>query len=325
MLSLEVMRITRANVSKRITHSTSAIALLALAVVALADRPARACSYAPPAPKMRTLPADGARGVPTNTHLVVDLLAARLYEVPAHEDWLELRDATGNLVPTTRADGFAWDAERVPTAPLAPQTTYTLQLRSGTTTISSSFTTGSGPSTATPAMPLGRMEHYLLPSQETSCDPLPSGTCVAVPEDAVVELTFVDTFGQEQGSGWSTEGERIPYLQRGPFFVNLSGIDQGTNFLCARLRTRALDGTVSEPVELCGADAPTFALTSRAVTCTPQGLRVDGALPVTSGRLIPTAHAGDGCAVAGGPARSAPWLALGLAAALLFVGRRRAR
>jgi MYXO-CTERM domain-containing protein len=305
-------------------RSPAAIALLFMSAVTLANRPARACSRVV-TPVLRALPADGARDVPTNTHIVVDLAAAQIVAV-AVDDWVELRDPAGNLVPTTRADGYVWDGERVPVAPLAPATTYTLHARSGTTDLSSSFTTGSGPSTAVPAKAVAAMEHYALPGSGDSCAPQQSGTCVAVPEDAVVELTFVDTFGTEVGSGWSADGERPkPYLQRGPFFVNLSGRDQGTNFVCARLRTRALDGTVSEPVELCGADARTFAVTSPALTCTPQGLKVDGALAATSARVVPTASLDDGCAVAGGPARSSPWLALGLAAALLLVVRRRAR
>jgi hypothetical protein len=66
-----------------------------------------------------------------------------------------------------------------------------------------------------------------------------------------VQVTYIDSFGQEVAS-LSPDGQLIGYLQGGPFFDNLSGLDQGTNFECAKLRTRAINGSLSEPVVLCG-------------------------------------------------------------------------
>jgi hypothetical protein len=60
-----------------------------------------------------------------------------------------------------------------------------------------------------------------------------------LPADTVVASTYVDSFGQV-GFIWEP-------LDRGPFFVNLSGIDQGSNFTCIQLRTRALNATYKPP------------------------------------------------------------------------------
>jgi hypothetical protein len=91
---------------------------------------------------------------------------------------------------------------------------------------------------------------------------------VAFAKGFPVEATHVDEFGQESTS---------VYLHREPWFDNLSGIDQGTNFRCVRLRARAPNGMLSDPVDLCGSDAPLVELDGGDnIGCTSAGLTQDG-------------------------------------------------
>jgi MYXO-CTERM domain-containing protein len=310
------------------------ISILTVAAGALfGPRAARACSTQAPPPALETLPADGAVEVPTDVRPTVNAFAAGIYSLTDQAPTFELVDPAGHVVALTPGDGFTWDLELSPAEALTPNTRYQLNghwaVGAAMTPVdkSVSFTTGAGPLAAAPPRPQASMEHYFFSNGPgSSCDPQPTGSCVAMPDDAVVELTFVDTFKQELGSGYSKDGEHpIPYLMRGPFFINLSGRDQGTNFLCAKLRTRAANGAVSDALTLCGSDAPTFSVRSTKIACTAGGLTVDGQLapmsPAT--KSVPTVSIGGGCAVAGGAPGSAG-LAFGLAA-LVFATTRRAR
>jgi len=165
-----------------------------------------------------------------------------------------------------------WNYELVPAEALAPNTAYELTGRwlvaGAMVTKTLRFTTGAGPLEGAPAMPDAMLEHYQLTLELfSSCDPQPSGSCLSFGDgDAMVEYAHVDEFGQVHE----------PYLGRGSAMTNLSGIDQGTNFDCVKLRTRAMNGTYSEPQTLCRADGSLTQLTSTDLGCAPEGLTSAG-------------------------------------------------
>jgi hypothetical protein len=186
---------------------------------------------------------------------------------------------------------------------LQPNTTYTLvaslDAPSGYhLTDSVTFTTGAGPASAVPAPPQAFLQHYQFDQpRASSCSPMAEGTCVAVTGGLAIEETPLDEFGQE----W-----RSVYLHRGPWFTNLSGINQGTGLRCVKLRTRGANAVYSSPVELCGAEAPLFTLRgSERIACTSQGMTQDGAL-VTASRGGPEGSAGSSGTEIDSPPGSAP-------------------
>jgi len=98
---------------------------------------------------------------------------------------------------------------------------------------------------------------------------------MAHPTDTFVEHFYLDSVDDPSiyEGGFGVQG---PYLYGQSAWTNLSGIDQGTPYQCVRLRTRAYDGTYSEPVVLCGKDAPHYVVEGSAMLeCTPQGLAHD--------------------------------------------------
>jgi len=183
---------------------------------------------------------------------------------------------------------------------LQPNTTYTLVAKlskpSGpdyVESLSLTFTTGAGPVSAPPAPPQGFLRHYRFAEPpHSSCGPWEEGTCVALTAGLPVEEIEVDEFGQD---------DQWTYLRREPWFIDLTGINQGTNFRCVKLRTRAPNAVYSSPLVLCGADAPLFTLRgSTNIECTAQGLTQDGALVTNSaGAANPSPTASDGAAQGG--------------------------
>jgi MYXO-CTERM domain-containing protein len=121
-------------------------------------------------------------------------------------------------------------------------------------------------------------------------------------------MVYVDSVGQEvvdysnDGLGRAMEG----YLQTGPFLIDLSGVNQGSNFECVRLRSRGANAALSAPVTLCGRDAPTLVYRgSSHIECHADGLIA----PSEGGSTVtPTlaSAAASGCGVAGSPA-SGSW------------------
>src|SRR5262249_54930850 len=71
------------------------------------------------------------------------------------------------------------------------------------------------------------------------------------------------------------------YGSRGSFFgVNLSGMNMQTNFVCVQLQTRALNGALSDPVQLCGADYPMRDIRGTdQIRCTASGVAPYSASP----------------------------------------------
>jgi hypothetical protein len=307
--------------------SWSGIMVLLVGAVGLAvPVPANACSIALGPPALRGTPADGAVGVPTDVVPVYDGIAAQVSESSLPAATFVLTDDAGQSTAVTAKQSFVWNFELFPAALLQPLTRYTLYgswpaMTSipGQTELSLSFTTGDGPSTDVLAAPTASLAHYQLTSMTlNTCAPPHTGSCVAIPADTLARVSYIDSFGQE--IAWrAPDGTFQPYLMTGPFFTDLSGINQGTNFECVKLQTRAANGTFSDGATvLCGRDAPTIQLTgSDAIACTPGGI-------TQQGKLVdgPTPNAG--CSIAGVRSgdEGAAWC-LALATTALALGRRR--
>lgn len=290
--------------------------------------PANACSIVLGPPALRGTPADGAVDVPTDVVPVYDVIAAQMSESSLPAATFVLTDDAGQSTAVTARQSFVQSFELFPAAPLQPSTRYTLRGTWATTTstpggtdLSLSFTTGPGASTDVLTPPTASLAHYQLTSMTlNTCAPPHTGSCVAIPSDTLVRVSYIDSFGQEVA--WrAPDGTFQPYLMTGPFLTDLSGINQGTNFDCVRLQTRAANGAFSDDATvLCGRDAPTFHLTgSDAIACTPGGI-------TQQGKLVDGPAPNAACSIAGirsGDAGAAWWLAL--ATTGLAVRRRRRR
>jgi len=299
----------------RLAWSVGAIACSAL--IFLPSRVAEACTVLRPPPALKGIPADGETGVPTNVRPIYDLFAADLAD-PSKDAHFELVSASGVAIAVAARATHYWHFELFPAAELEPQTTYTLHaswiVGLNTVTFTQSFTTGAGPVVAAPPPPVASLRHYRLhePAQSTCESPSLTGTCVSVPAGTLVQANDIDEFGQERGvtdeNGILTGG----YLHDGAFFTNnLSGIDQGTNDRCVRLRSRGVDGSLSEPVVLCREDGPLYEIAGRpTLGCTTEGLTRDGTLVLASDPIST-----GGCTVAGEGAPSAGWFLLAVVAA----------
>jgi MYXO-CTERM domain-containing protein len=306
------------------TRHVVALGSIAVAWVVAWSPSASACSMPWPPPALDGYPADGATGVPTD---VVPVYESIQLGDPALGGPIPfvLRDAQGTQIPLVMSAPYTWYVALTPRTELEPNTTYTLEASvtsRGTPTsivvVTASFTTGDGPASSPEPTNGALLEHFTAHGAVSSCDATPQGTCVALPPEAFVTASFVDEFGQEHP----------PDLYRGPTFTNLSGVNQGTNFRCVRLRSRAPNGAESAPVELCGDGAPFYDYdgSSNAVACTPAGLTFGGKTPEDASGV--SRHgAGDSCSVQRGPARPSPaWLTLlGLAGLAMKRRRRRSR
>jgi len=242
---------------------------------------------------------------------VYDLFAADIFDSTTAKGEFVLADDAGTTVPVTLRVPYLTSFELVPATSLRPLTRYTLTaswtpraMPAARVTDSLTFTTGAGVAAGAPALMPAFLQHYVLKDgQKSTCDPLESGTCVSVPAGALTRVTDIDALGQEV-LFTSGAGERLPYLRTGSFFVNLSGVNQGTNFKCVKLMVRAANGIVSsDATVLCGDGAPTFVIGgSNDVGCSPEGLTQNG---VPLGAAHPPAPVSwPGCSVATAP--SAP-------------------
>lgn len=225
-------------------------------------------------------------------------------------------------------ENLQWGGSRLsvlhPTSPLAPNTFYVLQGVMGAQVFDVvQFTTGTTAVTPRPAPPRPFMRHWQIRRDRlTSCSPPLTGSCIALPVDLMVESTYVMTREPVDG------GQEWPFwFGMGPLIANLSGIEQGHSFPCVKLRTRGKNGLFSDPVVLCGDQAPlSFITTSDGVACSPEGLTLDGKLvapddgPPTSpdGGTEGTA-AERGCSCSMLPARSAMVARTGAAMTCLAV------
>ncbi len=286
---------------------TAATSLLSL------PNTAEACSWTAPPQALVGYPSDG-DVVPVDVVPYYDMNRARLVDDAAlTSTQFVLHAADGSAVSVTAKHEYAWSFELVFGTELRPNTEYSL-----VTTIPPSplgaeyeqtirFKTGAGKAPA-PQKPAGAyLQHYRLSNEVplSTCDVQRVGTCLALPAGASIALTFVDDFAQE----WHRD------LALTPRFTNLSGVGQQTPFRCARLRTRAANGALSEAVTLCGADTPIASLSGSAkLVCTSEGITQDGRPiePRTS------------CSVraVGAPVPGTTWLTLVLGALAVCFARR---
>ena len=312
----------------------------AFVAAALSPTRATACSFPEPPPALVGTPVDGALDVPTNVIPVYDQVAFYSYAAgpDAAASAFELLSPEGVSLPFTLRPSHVQHFELVPVSPLEPRSTYlihvTLQPLPGSTQplveLDLSFTTGDGPTNEIPPPPSGRIQHYTAFGNIAidSCSPGPNNSCVFFQTPGPMDLAFVDEFGQESEH----------YLVFDPWTSNLTGIDQGTNYRCVRLRARAPDGALSGPTDLCQGDGETFRVTGSlsGIECTPNGLTRNG-VPIgqagsggSSGtepddgdsRTVVTE--GCGCSVPGS-SRNAGFGALFVASLFLHARRRAAR
>ena len=276
---------------------------------------AGACSYALPPPELVGYPKDGDAQVPIDVVPFFDTFAAGILSSSSGPVAFSLRSSTGTVVEVAPTEGYHWTFELTPQTELEPNTTYTLEatlpVPTGQPVIRSLTFTTSGQRAAAPAKPDGAfIQHYRFNGAMSSCDPQRTGSCVAFTEGPLV-ANFVDEFGQEH------EG----YLWQEPVLSNLSGIDQGTNFRCVNLRSRAANGALSSPVSLCSADGPLFELSGSAkIGCSARGLTQAGQDAMVNGDASSDS---DGCAFAPKPVCGLGWIGLGLALASAFARRAR--
>jgi hypothetical protein len=270
------------------------------------------------------IPADGERGVPTNVVPVFASVSANLFaEEEIVRAGFELTSPSGEIVPLTPQVRFAYHFELVPKIALEPGTEYTLRATLPTEptvepsiAVSLSFTTGDQPFTGTPLPPDARMQHYHSNDPtRSSCDPLPDGSCIFFPPESGVELSY--SFSPD-----------TRYLVFGAWGTNLTGVNQGNPATCVTFRTRAADGTMSEPMEICRDDAETLTVPDlTGLGCTENGLAIDG-VPIADepdgdgSRTILT-EGGCGCRVPAPARGSGTMSSLGVALSLLLARRRR--
>jgi hypothetical protein len=251
--------------------------LLALGLaVALTPAPAWACTETPVTPRLQGLPADGARDVPTNVvfHYLTPY-AEMTNEDPAEVLQREytLRTADGVLVALQGERLSNSQVELTPNAPLAPNTTYTLEGHwiaiDGTEADAAiSFETGDGPSDEMPEPPNAVLRSYqIAPKKMRACGPSLTGSCVSLQDDkAWFEYTRVAANGDTQPSE----------LRQGSFLLrDLDDLGKG-EFPCAELRAFAPNGARSQPLRLCQEDAQHADLTDLTdmpkLNCSATGL-----------------------------------------------------
>ena len=279
-------------------------AAVGAAVIAWAD-PAQACSYALPPPSLVGYPMNGDADVPVDVVPVYEGPAAHIMETTGTGSAsFGLRSASGALIEVTPVHTFQWSIELIPERELESETAYTIEATlkpfngGGTTMVTVNFRTGSERAAA-PSVPTDAfLQHYRLAQENpTSCSPESAGTCIAFVRGPIA-ATSIDQFHQEHTPA---------YLFWDP--TNFSELAQGQ---CFKLRARARNGVLSEPVERCAAGAPLVELEGDHVGCTAQGVTGDAA--------------SDGCSVAvpSAPRRAEPGsLLLALALSSVLIRRRR--
>jgi hypothetical protein len=249
----------------------------------LASHDADACSMPMPPPSFVGLPEDGSVGVPTDAVPIYSTDLTQLFDFVGQAATFELSSAGGETIALAPRRSHVWHFELVPEHELQPLTVYTLsghwKLTYGAaeeTTVTLSFTTGAGPSTS-PELLVASMRHYAVEDTYQGggdCLPYPNGTCVFFPAGTGVEVTEIDSLGQEirWEDPYRVTGIRYAEFYDQPFLHNLSGINQGTNFVCLNLKSRAYNGTLGPVLTLCGRDAPLDSLHGLTdITCTQDG------------------------------------------------------
>ena len=299
------------------------LSFLAVGLLA-APEPARACSIQAVL-ELRGAPQDGEVEVPTDVVLFYNQFSAGVDSgmPPA----FSLSSEAGEAVALQYRPLDPSNFELTPETALLPHTRYTLRVgapagASPSSDLSLSFVTGAGPVVEPPEAPAARAVNYVRdPPSNSSCDQPPTGTCVAMDDSLVWELTPLDSFGQLHD----------PYLIRGSIFWSFD-----TGFSCLELRRRAANGTYSEPQTLCGADGETQMVGGEGyLRCTSDGVTIgpwlvdddsgaggeggSGATEPHQDRLVK----GCSCSVPGSTSRE-PLLALSGLVLAVAMGRRRA-
>jgi hypothetical protein len=302
------------------------VAVAAFAAPTFSAGPIDACSTAPPPLTLVGMPADGESNVPTSVVPVYDIvpLLSNLDESRLGLATFELVSDAGVSVPLAARMTYIWHFELVPERALLPRTAYALRAvlpassqMPESVTLGLSFTTGDGPLDQVPVPPPARIEHWVSSgvTNYNSCSPSMNGTCISFESGTAIDALFV--------------GSSEHYLYFDAFLTDLTGVDQGTPYTCVELRTRALDGTTSDPLTLCRGDGARFPVSGNinGLECTENGLMRDGA-PIDAepegdppgSRTVLTE--GCGCSLPG-RARSASTV-LSIALALSLFARRRA-
>lgn len=243
----------------------AACAVLAWVAVSFATRGARACPNAALVIKLDGVPADGDEDVPTDVIPYYELVDRVEGTDALARFTITAKDGTAMLARFRAADETHY--ELAPDDPLRPNTQYVLRAEYVPTSFFNvagsaevRFTTGDGPLETRPAAPHARLIHYNL-DRATDC--LPSfGTCVSIGDDRAMVVMVVADDKDMLGTVGS----------RGSFF---SPIDLPPTFLrCAQIRTRASNGTLSNPIMLCGSTVVSleFHDTDR-LECSSDGLK----------------------------------------------------
>jgi len=281
---------------------------------------ASACSYAAPPPKFNGVPADGDTGVPTN--VIPSYLLSTSYSqvsmdggVTVIGDKYTLETEAGELVAVTVRGAQSGHFEIVPAQPLVPNTKYRVRgiwqgfAPGEVFTDALAFTTGAGPRSGEVPPPIAALTNLVWTQEPFStCSPAQTRTCITLQDpSAVVEYVMIDNLGSvkddepyaTQGSVWTTDLNPATQTQ--------------SPFVCVRLRTRAIDATYSEPVVLCGKDAPSLRLEGPEVTsvdCTADRLVVhrDTLSVADAGTAAPVDDPSDDAGMPGASAGGRPTL-----------------
>jgi hypothetical protein len=295
-------------------------ALIVLESLSSPDR-ANACSTAASDPTFDGVPAAGATDVPTNVVPVFFFIPFYEETAPGVPGTFSIETLAGAPVTSTVRGVSNESFEIVAAKPLQPNTGYrirgTWKRRLSDADVQTfetqlEFTTGAGPRTGPVSVP--NVHLFNLDWQSSgidSCDPEHSRTCVALQPDQLVEVKYIDSFGQIQDGQWMQ-------LMRKSFFTTAltPALEQHTNFMCVLVRARAIDGTFSDPVMTCGTEGPVFHVATEGhIDCASSGLvwpadaRVQmdapGATPIHPGTGGIGAIAGTGAWIAAGTGAAA--------------------
>ena len=254
-------------------------ALVALGwLIAMSPAPVWACSISEPPPTLFGQPAHDDKAVPTNVvlHYAVPSGTLRFDDPPdLVPGKYALRSAGGVEIALRVTRSVASQLEIVPTQPLEPNTAYTLtaqwQLADGTEPEGVlTFETGAGPlDEAPPPPPTAVIRSYQLQDDYSAeCGPHRTGTCISAQDDErLLEYTWLD----------QNENANASSLRRGSaMLMDITGISRDAKRGCIELRYFGASGVRSQPLRLCGADAPVSDLTDLTlmpdVHCSAVGL-----------------------------------------------------